>query len=224
MQLTPELVNRLFGVRASFRAHLNGGCTITTESGGKIVVIKREIRCVIGSAEDYGDSAGRGTAAAKRRRQEAPETPRRQHSRCAGAPAQHAPDNMLRPALSMVHEIAPDRVVVRGKAELLLMAVNEAKAMDINVIPESDMEMFVAVTSNVVVVLCTVLAFQWVNLWQAMAIGFVSGCSLCIVALRLFWRQFRDRARRKGLEIVKYDMGKAVRKATIEEARKRGML
>src|SRR5882724_10346946 len=33
--------------------------------------------------------------------------------------------DMLRSALAMVHEIAPDKVVVRGKAELLLMAVHE---------------------------------------------------------------------------------------------------
>jgi len=133
-------------------------------------------------------------------------------------------DNMLRPALSMVHEIAPDNVVVRGKAELLLMALHEARTMDITIIPEGDMQMLVAVASNVAVVLCAVLALQWVNLWQAVAIGYVGGYSLCVVALSMFRRQFRDRARRKGLEIVKFDTAKPVRKASIEDARKRGML
>jgi len=133
-------------------------------------------------------------------------------------------DNMLRPALSMVHEIAPDRVVVRGKAELLLMALHEARSMDIAIIPECDMEMFIVVASNVAVVLCAVLAFQWLNIWQALVVGYISGCSICMVASRIFCKQFQAMARRKGLEIVKFDTAKAVRKATIEDARKRGML
>lgn len=132
--------------------------------------------------------------------------------------------DMLRPALAMIHEIAPDKVVVRGKAELLLMAVHQSRSMDITVIPESDMELFIAAVSNTAVVLCGVIAFQWLELWQALAVGFVGGCSFCTLALRIFWKPFRAAARKKGLDIVGLDAAKTTRNAAIEDARKRGML
>jgi hypothetical protein len=132
--------------------------------------------------------------------------------------------DLLRPALAMIHEIAPDKVVVRGKPQLLLMAINEAKAMDISVIPESDLEMFITLASNIAAVACGVAAFLWLNLWEAMIAGCVIGCSICAVLARIFWKRLRNMARRKGLEIVGLGAPKSARKTQIEDARRRGML
>jgi hypothetical protein len=132
--------------------------------------------------------------------------------------------DLLRPALAMIHELAPDTVVVRGKAELLVMAMHEARAMGITVIPESDMEMFIAVTANAAFAICGVLAYQWLDLWQAVFAGCVGGFSLWASAVWIFGKQFRNLARRKGLEMVRFETTTAVRKASIDEARKQGMI
>jgi hypothetical protein len=57
MQLTTDLVNRFFGAHASFNRRLTGGYTITTETGGKVVVLEKELQSVTGTAEDHTAAA-----------------------------------------------------------------------------------------------------------------------------------------------------------------------
>lgn len=57
MQLTRDLVNRLFGAHATFGPRLTGGYTITTETGGKVVVLENEIQSVTGTAEEQTAAA-----------------------------------------------------------------------------------------------------------------------------------------------------------------------
>jgi hypothetical protein len=132
--------------------------------------------------------------------------------------------DLMAPALAMLHEIAPDRVVVRGKPDLLIAAFHCGNAMGIAVIPEDQPNVFIVLTSNGVVLLCGAIAFQWVDFVYAVLIGYVAGFSLWMLAWRLFWKQLRDVSRRRGLDIVKPEHFSKSRKASENEARKMGML
>jgi len=57
MQLTTELVNRFFGAHATFSPRLTGGYTITTETGGKVIVLEKELQSVTGTAQEQTAAA-----------------------------------------------------------------------------------------------------------------------------------------------------------------------
>lgn len=132
--------------------------------------------------------------------------------------------DLLRPALAMAHEVSRREVVVRGKAELLVMAMHEANGLGISVIPESDMELFNGIFVNAFVLSISVLAFQWLDWWQALLAGYIGGLFLCMLIFQLFGKQLRDMARRKGLEIVRFEIKTTGRRASIDQARKQGLL
>jgi hypothetical protein len=81
-----------------------------------------------------------------------------------------------------------------------------------------------ALTSNGAVLLCGVVAFQWVDFGYAVLIGYAAGFSLWMLGYRMFWKQLRDFSRRRGLDIVKPEHFSKSRSASADEARKRGML
>jgi hypothetical protein len=130
--------------------------------------------------------------------------------------------DLLRPALLLTQELALDEIVVRGKADLVVMAHQEARALGITIVPESDLGVFNAILGNVIVYM--ILAFLWLDLLPALLAGYVAGYFLSILLLGLFHKQVRDMARRKGMEMVGLDSAIAVRKASIEEARRNGMI
>jgi hypothetical protein len=132
--------------------------------------------------------------------------------------------DLMAPALAMMHEIAPERVVVRGKPDLLINAFHCGNTMGITVIPEDEPKVFMALTSNGAVLLCGVVAFQWVDFAYALPIGYITGFSLWMLVFWMFWKRVRDLARRRGLEIVKPEHFSKSRKASADEARKSGML
>jgi hypothetical protein len=133
--------------------------------------------------------------------------------------------DMLGPALAMVHEIAPDNVVVRGKAGLVVMAVQHGKARHIEVIAESDLQSFCGITGATVQLTCIVLACCWLDIGVAVIVGYITGLMLCMIAARVFWRQLRALARKRGLEMLGSEAPvSASRKASIADARSRGML
>jgi len=132
--------------------------------------------------------------------------------------------DLMAPALAMIHEITPDHVVVRGKPDVLIAAFHCGNTMGITVIPEDEPKVLMALTSNGAVLLCGVVAFQWVDFGHAVLIGYVAGFSLWMLGFRMFWKQLRDLARRRGLDIVKPEHFSKSRNASADEARKRGML
>lgn len=132
--------------------------------------------------------------------------------------------DVLRKALEMVNEVAPDSVVVRGKAELLTMAFHVGRSMGIDVIPEDELKAFITLASNAVVVVCGLIAFQCFNVWLSLLIGYGVGVTLSMLAARLFWKNLRDASRKRGLDIVKADQPANQRKASMDNARSKGML
>jgi hypothetical protein len=132
--------------------------------------------------------------------------------------------DLLRPALRMFHDIAPDKVVVRGKADLVLFAVQEGRALGISVIPESDLKTFFACAVMGSLLACGLIAGLWLDFLPSVLAGFVGGMALLTLGALVFNRQLQAMARRKGLEMVGFDSERTSRSASIDEARKKGML
>jgi hypothetical protein len=133
--------------------------------------------------------------------------------------------DIFRAALKLLHELGPGNVVVRGKPELILMGVQLGKTLDIEVIPESNLEMFYTVTGPSVQSICIALAYMQMGLWQAIVVGWATGLVFCMIGARVFWKQLRALARRQGLKIKGVDPTMhTTRKATIDDAKSRGML
>ena len=134
--------------------------------------------------------------------------------------------DMLRPALAMAHEIAPDAVIVRGKAGLVVMAVQLGKTRNIEVIPESDLRSFYGITGTAVQLTCIALGCYWLDLWVAIIVGYIAGVVLCTIGGRVFWRQLRSLARKRGLQMLgpEAPSSGASRRASMADARDKGML
>jgi hypothetical protein len=133
--------------------------------------------------------------------------------------------DMLGPALAMVHEIAPDNVVVRGKAGLVVIAAQHGRAHDIEVIAESDLQSFYAIRVTTVQLTCIAFACFWLDTWVAIIAGYIAGLMLCTIGFGLFWKQLRALARKRGLEMLGPEASViASRKASIAAAKARGML
>jgi hypothetical protein len=134
--------------------------------------------------------------------------------------------DLFRAALKLIYEIAPDNVVVRGKPDLLVMGVEHGKALGIEVIPEDPLKVFCAVSGAIMQLTCMALAGIWLDLWEAVFAGYIAGIAICIIGGRLFWRQLRAAARRRGLAIKGLDhtTHDASRKASLDDAKSRGML
>lgn len=132
--------------------------------------------------------------------------------------------DLLRPALEMIHEREYGKVVVRGKADLLPMAVREGRAIGITVTPESDLDTFITIAANCSVIVGMVIAFQWLDFWSSVFAGYVGGSFLCSLLFGVFAKPLQAMARRKGLEMVGLETSAPVRKASIDEVKKRGML
>jgi hypothetical protein len=150
--------------------------------------------------------------------------PNRGYVRFEGGRIEKVCGDLFRPALAMAHEVTPGGVVVRGKADLLVMATQEARAMGIPVIPESELSLLMTITANLSLWTCMALGFWWLDGWPGILDGFVGGYVLFASILCLFHKQIQRLARQKGLEIVGFTTAAPIRKASLDEARRKQML
>jgi hypothetical protein len=134
--------------------------------------------------------------------------------------------DIFRTTMRLIHEIAPDNVViVRGKPAFVLMGINHGKAIGIEVIPESDLATFCGITGAVVQLTCIALVCCWFDLSIAVPVGLVGGLLLCMLGGRLFGKQLQAMARKRGRGMLGHEAIEAdTRKASIDDARSRGML
>jgi hypothetical protein len=129
-------------------------------------------------------------------------------------------------ALMLIHEIAPDKVVVRGNQELVLSGLQNAAALGIEIIPEVYPEKLYAIIAGSLQVGGVLLALVWLDFWQACLAGWLGGTGLCMVANWLFWRPMQNDARRRGQNLKSKwpSVHGGERKAAIEDARSKGMV